>query len=45
MQSLVDNELDKLVKDGVIEPVHYTEWALPIVPVFEVTNFGEYIMW
>ena len=38
MQSLVDKELDKLVKDGVIEPVHYAKWAVPIVPVLKVSD-------
>ncbi len=35
MQPLVDKELDKLVKDGVIEPVHFADWAAPIVPVLK----------
>ena len=35
MQSLVDKELDKLVSDGVIEPVRFAEWAAPIVPVLK----------
>ena len=35
MQLLVEKELDKLVRDGVIEPVCYAEWAAPIVPVLK----------
>ena len=35
MQSLVDKELDKLVNDAVIEPVHFAEWAAQIVPVLK----------
>jgi len=32
MHSLVDNKLDKLIKEGVIEPVQFADWAAPIVP-------------
>ena len=40
MQSLVDKDLDKLVNDGVIEPVCFAEWATPtiIVLVLKVTK-------
>ena len=29
----VEHELDRLEKDGVIEPVQFSDWAAPIVPV------------
>ena len=35
MQTLVEQQLDKLEKDGVIEPVQHSEWAAPIVPVLK----------
>ena len=35
MQSLVDKELDKLVNEGVIEPLRFGEWAAPIVPILK----------
>ena len=35
MQSLVDKELDKLVNEGVIEPIRFGEWAAPIVPILK----------
>lgn len=31
----VSAELDRLVETGVISPVHYAEWATPIVPVLK----------
>lgn len=31
MQALVDKELDRLLEEGVIEPVQFTDWAAPIV--------------
>ena len=35
MQILVDEKLDQLVKEKVIEPVEYADWAAPIVPVLK----------
>ena len=39
MWSLVNKELDtyvcKLVNEGIIEPVHFAEWAALIVPVLK----------
>ena len=35
MQTLVEQQLDKLEKDGVIEPVQHSEWAAPIAPVLK----------
>jgi len=35
MQPLVDKELDNLVQDGVIEPVHFSDWVVSIVPVLK----------
>ena len=38
VQSLVEQQLDKLEKDGVIEPVQHSEWA---APSSKVTNWFE----
>ena len=35
MRTLVEDELDKLERDGVIEPIQFAEWAAPIVPVMK----------
>ena len=29
----IEEELDKLVQDGILQPVELTEWAAPVVPV------------
>ena len=31
----VEAEIDRLVKEGVIEPVQFSEWAAPVVPVLK----------
>ena len=33
MRIKVEEELDRLVHKGVLEPVQFSEWATPIVPV------------
>ena len=33
MKEKVEAELDRLQKEGIIEPVKFSEWAAPIVPV------------
>ena len=35
LQEKVDKELDRLQQQGVIEPVKFSEWATPIVPVLK----------
>ena len=34
-QELVEKELDRLVSEGILEPVEFSEWASPIVPVLK----------
>ena len=33
LRSRVDQALEKLVSEGILEPVQFSEWATPIVPV------------
>ena len=35
MRAKVDQELDRLVADGILEPVQYAEWAAPIIPILK----------
>lgn len=35
MRGLVDEELDKLVREGILEPVENSDWASPIVAVLK----------
>ena len=35
MRDMVDKELDRLLADDIIEPVQYSDWATPVVPVMK----------
>ena len=35
MRAKVEEEIDRLLKEGIITPVKYPEWAAPIVPVLK----------
>ena len=35
MKTLVEKELDNLISQGIIEPIAFSEWAAPIVPVLK----------
>ena len=35
MRKKVEQELDRLVQTNVMEPVRYSDWATPIVPVLK----------
>ena len=35
MRNLVEKELERLQLQGIIEPVKFSDWAAPIVPVLK----------
>ena len=35
LKEKVDTELDRLVKEKIIEPIKYSKWAAPVVPVLK----------
>ena len=35
MRTIVEQELDCLVSDGILEPVQFADWASPIVPALK----------
>lgn len=35
LREKVDNELRRLESEGIIEPVQFSEWATPVVPVLK----------
>ena len=40
IRAKVEKEIDRLVADGVMEPVKYLEWATPVVPVMKTGQFS-----
>ena len=38
LREKVDREIERLEKDGVIEPVQFSDWAAPVVPVVKPDN-------
>ena len=38
MREKVDVEIDRLVKEGIVEPVQFSEWGTPIVIVLKKDN-------
>ena len=43
MRELVEKELDNLKSQGIIEPVTFSEWAAPIVPVLKADKASVHI--
>ena len=39
-QAKVEKEIDRLVANGVLESVKYSEWATPVVPVMKTGQFS-----
>ena len=33
LREKIETELDRLVKEGIIGPIEFSEWATPIVPI------------
>ncbi|KAL3988098.1 5-hydroxytryptamine receptor 3 [Sarotherodon galilaeus] len=48
MRAKVDEEIDRLLKEGIISPVKYAEWAAPVVPLLKPTGTirlcGDYLL-
>ena len=38
MRQRIEEELDRLQRDGIIKPVEFSDWATPIVPVIKKDN-------
>ena len=35
LKTKVEAELERLVEEGIVEPVTFSEWAAPIIPVMK----------
>lgn len=38
MREKIENELKRLQEEGTIQPVQFSEWAAPIVPILKPDN-------
>ena len=38
LRERVEKELDRLLSEGIIEPVQFSDWAAPIVPIVKNQN-------
>ena len=38
MRQRIEEELERLQRDGIIKPVEHSDWATPIVPVIKKDN-------
>ena len=45
MKNKVDAELNRLLQEGILEPVPFSTWAAPIVPVLEVRQILHMNLW
>ena len=38
MKENIDQEIDRLVTQAILEPIPFTDWATPIVPILKRDN-------
>ena len=43
LRNKVEEELERLEKEGIIEPIQFAEWAAPIVPVIKSDHLFVYV--
>ena len=44
LKEKVEKELDRLLKQEVIEKSNFSEWAAPIAPIMKRMNQGEFVV-
>ena len=48
LKAAVERELDRLESAGILQKLHYSEWAAPVVPVPKtegIIRLGVWIQW
>ena len=43
LKGRIDRELDRLVDEGILQPVERSQWAAPIVPIVVIMVILEYV--